>query len=275
MTDYEFIDLNLIAYHFNQLLGFDYSVNLFSADFVAASDKRTQVTFQAKRRPIGVDGVKSETLDIVLNFRVNVLKKTQVLKDIQKLLGFQTYTISNVGESELTPSFYINSYLSLDIPYGTPVNDCGEIKADYTVTGTMLVSNREGGGYISNFIETKISFKNNYITYEDKLMVLNSRIKPAYTTDSPVKLGNEKGGVRIFAKIYAATVTCFNLNREIDRFLLKAITGDVDISEIKLTRSYNNNGVIEDTAKEYMIIDGSIDENAGAFQTYSLTLQEL
>ena len=275
MTDYNFIDLDIIKYHFNQVLGADYSVNLFSADFVSLSDKRTQVTFQAKRRPIAVDGVKSETLDIVLYFRVNVLKKEQILKDIKKLLGFQTYTIATIGEVALTPCYLINSYLSLDMPYGTPMNDCGEIMTDYTVTGTMLISNSNGGGVISNFIETKISFMNGLLKYEGSLMTLNSRLKPAYTTDSPLYLGNNKGQARVLAKISAITVTCFNLNRELDNLLLQVIQGDKDINQITLTRTYNNNGIMDESTKNYIIIDGSIDENAGAFQTYSLTFQEI
>lgn len=270
----EVIELKYIARALNEIIGADYRV-LVNGRTTIASDNITDVCLRATRIPFALDGIGSETLDISLEVWANANNaaiRDKVLADLNALIGHRSGVIAASDKVYNYASFF-----EFSKPMGSPQVDTGNWRHLLTITGTMLVSDSETGAVISNAVLTKlyIGEPESSEAVQGFIPALSVKTGLSYASETLPSGNNNTADVVHNLQGCNISLTSLVLNRPLDNEILRIIqlcnAGFTLNSNICLKKIYPT----FETTKKCRLLGGSIDEGAGAYLQYSLSLQEV
>ncbi|MEG1528742.1 MAG: hypothetical protein RR405_00175 [Clostridia bacterium] len=279
--DYGLIDLNALAGYFNSVLG---STFIVKANCLATpiDGPQTVCTLHATRVPFAIADVRSETMNVTFYFRVRWFpekEREQTILEMKRLLGYQRFGITEkmcivddtTHEECATPtdkSYNCTSFLEMQPPMGTPQVDSGGKYLDMQITGTILVTDSDGGAVMSNDIVTfaKLNDTDNpvplpivYISSNDgfniEMRVPTGKISPI---PAPTYSENKQ------------TIQALYLAREFDKNLVTGIKNKQQM-HIYLDEVFDTNMTV---SRKYTVLSLSLTRSAGAYTQYTMDLQE-
>lgn len=284
------IEIRALAKYFEEHLGTqDYVIEPSSFEFLQDDDdKRTPGTLQVNRIPFAIEGVDCETMNIVLALApvINTtLQKDKVMSDVKKLLGYvsgvviQNYEDTN-GNIKDTVTYKVKSFLELTRPINPPSLGA-DMRTEYTLQGSLLVSKVGSGALMSNDVETYIYDRNPSQggAVGGGVAVLACMTDLNKTVDAPMKVNTYKAVPNTLAQSTSYGLQLLYLGSPIEKILIQHI--NLLGTEYALNRTYWLKRVIPTTdstvevLKEVQLVAGKLTEQAGAFAQYSITLQEV
>lgn len=279
--DYGLISLDALAAYYNEVLGEKFIVKADCIPIPPDSD-RTACTLHATRVPFAIADVRSETLTVSFNFRIKCspesCRKT-ALDEIKRLLGYQRFVIQEaivlkeITNSELTDrtavkTFNCTSFLELQQSLGVPEIDSGCKMLDMQVTGTILVSDMDGGAVMSNDIVTFAKLAGS----DDApvaLPIVYSSTNEGFNVENQVGFGEHEQTPVPMTSQASLTVQALYLDRGFERNLLVGLKKK-EFSQIELTDVYDTDLTVK---RVYNVLSFSEAKQAGAYMQYTLELQ--
>ena len=269
------IDLVYIAKAINDLLGENYKV-IPNANVGVSIDGKQKVTLTATRTPFSIKEIDSESAQIYLETLLcvdNPIQRDKGVEGLRKITGYKSVSI----DTQDGENYVIALYLDLDAPTASPYISAGKYYQRHTLSGTALISNSKTGGLIASQVLTKLTLHD---AEEDKDYTAFVPVTAAETSlifsteNAPCGSDNvfepkQSGRGRTYA------INCVFLNRDFDMKLIKIFNSDFDFAinqDITLEKFFDSNLSFKTTCR---IIDGKLQEQAGQFLSYSLTLQEV
>lgn len=273
------IDLAYLVAYFQQQLGDKFCVSL-NNQITPRKDNIVDVTLRAQSVPFSMPEVKSETLNVDLNFRVNVrnTNAAETLNSMRALQGYKEFTIQTYvenGSGEIVNGALYNvvSFFNAEKPIGNPEVDSGELMSDYLMTGTILVTDSESGAIMSNSVDTYLGRQS---TFSDakKLSVVSLESQLNFDAEPSVLSGAKKPIITNKSHALSYAIRCLNLDSAIDGDLIR----NLELAEPSETldvvyymwRIYPGGS---GPAHKVKLIGGGVSEAAGAYQQYSINLQ--
>lgn len=281
--DYGLINLDTLAAYYNHVLGESFVVKANCLMFPVQGDK-TPCTFLASRIPFAIADVRSETLNVTLNFRIVWFpeeERTKTLDEIKRLLGFQRFIVKeeiavrDFGDAAydspdeiVDKTFNCTSFLELQSPVGQPEIDCGKRVLDMQVTGTMLVTDADGGAVMSNDVVTYAKLVGSNAE-PVPLPIVYSSTNEGYNVENQVGTGEEmQVPVPLMAQ-GALTIQALYLARDFEKQLLVGLKNKQQ-KQIEITEVYDSN---LEVSRIYNVLSMSEAKQAGAYMQYTLELQ--
>lgn len=256
-----------IAQIYNNILGnshFNLEVNCN----LKTDGDRTQGILFAARRPFAISGLNAETLEINIEFYVNVrhhVAKLDILDEISKILGTHTGTFESQGVE-----YTFNSFLEFGRPTSAPLVDMGNFTQVIFVNGSCYISAVNGGVKMSNDIKTYLTFNGVRGQVYPKVANVNN----VREVDAPTKANENESSAQIKTQGVARSLTIYDLRDDICTELEKYIEVLDDTSDpaepITVERVYPDFTV----TKTCVITAGTIVEVPGSFLCIDISLQK-
>ncbi len=278
--DYGLIDLDALAAYYNSVLG---STFVMKANCLATpidDSWKTPCTLQATRVPFAISDVRSETLTVTLNFRVVWFPEEQrqkTLNEMKRLLGYQRFAISEQiqklndetqQETAVTKTFNCTSFLEMQAPMGVPEIDSGKKVLDMQITGTILVTDADGGAVMSNDIVTFAKLKATDI--QVPLPIIYQSASDGFNVEVQSSTGNERQIPVSVTAENKITVQALYLARDFEKQLLVGVKSK-EQKKITLIEVFDTNLTV---SKLYNVLSLSTTKQAGAYMQYTMELQE-
>ncbi|MCI8733279.1 MAG: hypothetical protein HFE29_02955 [Clostridia bacterium] len=289
--DYGLIDLDALASYYNEVLGASFVVKA-NCILIPLQDDRTTCTLYAARVPFSIADVRSETLTLTLNFRVawfpeNERKKT--LEEMKRLLGYQRFVIREeitkrslsekqnaesgkeifeIKDDKILKTFNCTSFLEMPQPVGVPEIDCGKTVLDMQITGTVLVTDADGGAVMSNDVVTFAKLVGSSAK-PVPLPIVYSSTNEGYNIENQVGTGMEMQIPVPLTAQGGLTIQALYLARDFEKQLLIGLKNKAR-KQIEITEVYDSNLTV---VRIYNVLSFSEAKQAGAYMQYTLELQ--
>ena len=281
--DYGLISEDALAAYFNEVLGATFVVK---ADCIPIplQDDRTACTLHITRVPFAIADVRSETLTVSLNFRIRCSpdsERKKALAEMRRLLGYQrfiiqedttirTYTVDDkLKEETKLKTFNCTSFLEMQQPLGSPEVDSGKKMLDMQITGTMLVTDAQGGGVMSNDVVTYAKIVGSSLS-EVPLPIVYSSTNEGYNVENQVGTGMEKQVPVPLTAQSNLTIQALYLSRDFDKQLMVGLKNKT-LKQLEITEVYDSDLTV---IRIYSVLSFSEAKQAGAYMQYTLELQE-
>lgn len=290
-NDYGLIDLDALASYYNEVLGASFVVQANCIP-VPLEDNRTTCSLYATRVPFAIKDVRSETLTLTLNFRVAWFpedERKKALEEMKRLLGYQRFVIQEeitqrdlvkktnatsgeegyeIKDSRILKTFNCTSFLEMPQPVGVPEIDCGKTVLDIQITGTMLVTDADGGAVMSNDVVTYAKLVGSNVE-PVPLPIVYSSTNEGFNVENQVGTGAE---IQIPVSLTAQgglTIQALYLARDFEKQLLVGVKNK-EQKQIEITEVYDTNLTV---TRIYNVLSMSEAKQAGAYMQYTLELQ--
>lgn len=289
--DYGLIDLDALASYYNEVLGASFVVKANCIP-IPLQDDRTTCTLYAARVPFSIADVRSETLTLTLNFRVawfpeNERKKT--LEEMKRLLGYQRFVIREgitkrslsekqnaksgkeifeIKDDKILKTFNCTSFLEMPQPVGVPEIDCGKTVLDMQITGTVLVTDADGGAVMSNDVVTYAKLVGSNAA-PVPLPIVYSSTNEGFNVENQVGTGAEMQIPVPLTAQGGLTIQALYLARDFEKRLLVGVKKK-EQKQIEITEVYDTNLTV---TRIYNVLSMSEAKQAGAYMQYTLELQ--
>lgn len=292
--DYGLISLEQLAAYYNEVLGagFEVEANCLPTPL---QDSRTACSLFATRVPFAIADVRSETLTVSLNFRVAWFPESnrrKTLAEIKRLLGYQRFVIREkvlvrklrekqsdqinedsyefleLGDEIEDKVFNCTSFLEMQQPIGGPEIDTGKHVLNLSVTGTILVTDANGGAVMSNDVVTFAKL----VGSEDRgvpLPIVYSSTNEGYNVENQVGTGSETQVPIPLTAQSNLTIQALYLARNFEKQLLVGLKNKQQ-KQIEITEVYDSNLQV---VRVYNVLSFSEAKQAGAYMQYTLELQ--
>jgi hypothetical protein len=232
----------------------------------------------ATRQPYKISNIKAESLQIVLRFYTCCEYKNEYDDTIQilsQLAGLNKGTFESNGK---TYRYY--SFLDFTRPLGDPVVDTGKFYQALELMGTCLVTQTQGGVLVGNEVETDIIFgKDTENELRGKIEVLSASSNLVKTQEAPQMANSTIAKAFNNTQAYSYSYTILLMKNEICEKILKIIENiePLEMNEKVIVIDHYPAFTTDKIDKERTVVmtGGSIDRNAGAFVTATLTFQDL
>ncbi|MEG2688343.1 MAG: hypothetical protein RSA24_04160, partial [Clostridia bacterium] len=165
-------------------------------------------------------------------------------------------------------SYNCTSFLEMQPPMGTPQVDSGGKYLDMQITGTILVTDSDGGAVMSNDIVTfaKLNDTDNPVP----LPIVYQTSQDGYTVDVIIPTGEIKQTPAITSAENKLVIQALYLARDFEKKLIIGIKNKekmfITIDEVFDTKLK--------VTRKYAVLKLSTVKNAGAYMQYSMELQE-
>ncbi len=289
--DYGLINLDALAGYYNEVLGASFVVQANCIP-IPLEDNRTTCTLYATRVPFAIADVRSETLTLTLNFRVAWFpedERKKALEEMKRLLGYQRFVIQEeitqrdlaqkpnatsgkenfeIKDTKILKTFNCTSFLEMPQPVGVPEIDCGKTVLDMQITGTVLVTDADGGAVMSNDVVTFARLAES----SDKpvpLPIIYSSTNEGYNVENQAGTGEE---IQVPVPLTAQgglSIQALYLARDFEKKLLVGLKNK-EQKQIEISEVYDSNLTV---TRVYNVLSMSEAKQAGAYMQYTLELQ--
>lgn len=271
--DYGLIDLHTLVTHYQHVLGTQVEVKLFGAPLIC--DKPV-VTFNATRVPFAIADVRSETMNIEFICRLPYNRIQEIELEFKRILGYQRFGIiekhmsileDNGNVTTQDKEFYCTSFLERQATSGID-NSEGMNVAVLRVTGTLLVTDANGGAVMSNDVVTFAKLVGSDAK-PAPLPIVYSSTNEGYNVENQVGTGEE---LQIPVPLTAQgglTIQALYLARDFEKQLLVGLKNKQQ-KQIEITEVYDSNLTVK---RVYNVLSMSEAKQAGAYMQYTLELQ--
>lgn len=271
--DYGLIDLETLVAHYQHVLGTQVEVKLFGAPLIC--DKPV-VTFNATRVPFAIADVRSETMSIEFICRLPYNRIQEIELEFKRILGYQRFGIVEQRMSILDEDgnattqdkqFYCTSFLERQATSGID-NSEGTNVAVLRVTGTLLVTDADGGAVMSNDVVTFAKL----VDSDDApvpLPIVYSSTNEGYNVENQVALGDEMQAPVPLTAQGALTIQALYLARNFEKQLLIGLNNK-EQKQIEIIEVYDSELTVKHV---YNVLSFSVAKQAGAYMQYTLELQ--
>lgn len=272
----ELVRLEDLAKEYQKIIGnrFDIELNVN----LNIDDERENGIMLATRQPYKISNIKAESLQIVLRFYTCCEYKNaydDTIQILSQLAGLNKGTFESNGK---TYRYY--SFLDFTRPLGDPVVDTGKFYQALELMGTCLVTQTQGGVLVGNEIETDIIFgKDTENELRGKIEVLSASSNLVKTQEAPQMANSTIAKAFNNTQAYSYSYTILLMKNEICEKILKIIENiePLEMNEKVIVIDHYPAFTTDKIDKERTVVmtGGSIDRNAGAFVTATLTFQDL
>ena len=272
----EMVRLEDLAKEYQKIIGnrFDIELNVN----LNIDGERENGIMLATRQPYKISNIKAESLQIVLRFYTCCEYKNEYDDTIQilsQLAGLNKGTFESNGK---TYRYY--SFLDFTRPLGDPVVDTGKFYQALELMGTCLVTQTQGGVLVGNEVETDIIFgKDTENELRGKIEVLSASSNLVKTQEAPQMANSTIAKAFNNTQAYSYSYTILLMKNEICEKILKIIENiePLEMNEKVIVIDHYPAFTTDKIDKERTVVmtGGSIDRNAGAFVTATLTFQDL
>ena len=272
----ELVRLEDLAKEYQKIIGNRFDIEL-NVNLNIDSDRENGIML-ATRQPYKISNIKAESLQIVLRFYTCCEYKNEYDDTIQilsQLAGLNKGTFESNGK---TYRYY--SFLDFTRPLGDPVVDTGKFYQALELMGTCLVTQTQGGVLVGNEVETDIIFgKDTENELCGKIEVLSASSNLVKTQEAPQMANSTIAKAFNNTQAYSYSYTILLMKNEICEKILKIIENiePLEMNEKVIVIDHYPAFTTDKIDKERTVVmtGGSIDRNAGAFVTATLTFQDL
>jgi len=272
----ELVRLEDLAKEYQKIIGNRFDIEL-NVNLNIDGDRENGVML-ATRQPYKISNIKAESLQIVLRFYTCCEYKEDYDNTIQilsQLAGLNKGTFESNGK---TYRYY--SFLDFTRPLGDPVVDTGKFYQALELMGTCLVTQTQGGVLVGNEVETDIIFgKDTENELRGKIEVLSASSNLVKTQEAPQMANSTIAKAFNNTQAYSYSYTILLMKNEICEKILKIIENiePLEMNEKVIVIDHYPAFTTDKIDKERTVVmtGGSIDRNAGAFVTATLTFQDL
>lgn len=272
----ELVRLEDLAKEYQKIIGNRFDIEL-NVNLNIDSDRENGIML-ATRQPYKISNIKAESLQIVLRFYTCCEYKNEYDDTIQilsQLAGLNKGTFESNGK---TYRYY--SFLDFTRPLGDPVVDTGKFYQALELMGTCLVTQTQGGVLVGNEVETDIIFgKDTENELRGKIEVLSASSNLVKTQEAPQMANSTIAKAFNNTQAYSYSYTILLMKNEICEKILKIIENiePLEMNEKVIVIDHYPAFTTDKIDKERTVVmtGGSIDRNAGAFVTATLTFQDL
>lgn len=272
----ELVRLEDLAKEYQKIIGNRFDIEL-NVNLNIDGDRENGIML-ATRQPYKISNIKAESLQIVLRFYTCCEYKNEYDDTIQilsQLAGLNKGTFESNGK---TYRYY--SFLDFTRPLGDPVVDTGKFYQALELMGTCLVTQTQGGVLVGNEIETDIIFgKDTENELRGKIEVLSASSNLVKTQEAPQMANSTIAKAFNNTQAYSYSYTILLMKNEICEKILKIIENiePLEMNEKVIVIDHYPAFTTDKIDKERTVVmtGGSIDRNAGAFVTATLTFQDL
>jgi len=274
------IEQRALAGYFNELLGEDFYVDVNSSDY-SRDDGKTVCVLQLQRMPFAIEGVDSESMNISLGaFAVinNDLQKDKILNAFKDLCGYKAGVINvdlydDEGNPTSSDTYKVKSFLEFQRPLGTPEVGAA-IRDTFILTGTLLCAHASGGAVMSNDVVTEVWDRepSEAGAVGGVLATLSVQCKINKAAESVRLLNKATPQPRVLAHGATYAIQSLYLSRAIDADIVQAIESAGELEKVYYVRRTTASGATVTT--KCLLLDGYTTEQAGAYMSYMLSLQE-
>ena len=272
----ELVRLEDLAKEYQKIIGNRFDIEL-NVNLNIDGDRENGIML-ATRQPYKISNIKAESLQIVLRFYTCCEYKNEYDDTIQilsQLAGLNKGTFESNGK---TYRYY--SFLDFTRPLGDPVVDTGKFYQALELMGTCLVTQTQGGVLVGNEVETDIIFgKDTENELRGKIEVLSASSNLVKTQEAPQMANSTIAKAFNNTQAYSYSYTILLMKNEICEKILKIIENiePLEMNEKVIVIDHYPAFTTDKIDKERTVVmtGGSIDRNAGAFVTATLTFQDL
>lgn len=271
----ELIKLEDLAAEYQKKIGNRFTIELNANTNIDGT--RENAIMLATRQPYKISNIKAESLQIVLHFYTCCEYKEDYDNTIQILSQLCGLVKGTFASNDKTYRYF--SFLDFTRPLSEPVVDTGKFYQTLELMGTCLVTQTEGGVLIGNEVETKIRLDIGKPTeMEETIEVLATNTTLTKTQETP-QMSNETVA-RAFnnAQAYTYSYTILMLKNRVCERLLKAIKNIEPFGlneELQIVETYPSfTGIKIQDRKSVVMTGASLDRQAGAFVSFTITLQD-
>ena len=272
----ELVRLEDLAKEYQKIIGNRFDIEL-NVNLNIDGDRENGIML-ATRQPYKISNIKAESLQIVLRFYTCCEYKNEYDDTIQilsQLAGLNKGTFESNGK---TYRYY--SFLDFTRPLGDPVVDTGKFYQALELMGTCLVTQTQGGVLVGNEVETDIIFgKDAENELRGKIEVLSASSNLVKTQEAPQMANSTIAKAFNNTQAYSYSYTILLMKNEICEKILKIIENiePLEMNEKVIVIDHYPAFTTDKIDKERTVVmtGGSIDRNAGAFVTATLTFQDL
>ena len=272
----ELVRLEDLAKEYQKIIGNRFDIEL-NVNLNIDGDRENGVML-ATRQPYKISNIKAESLQIVLRFYTCCEYKEDYDNTIQilsQLAGLNKGTFESNGK---TYRYY--SFLDFTRPLGDPVVNTGKFYQALELMGTCLVTQTQGGVLVGNEVETDIIFgKDTENELRGKIEVLSASSNLVKTQEAPQMANSTIAKAFNNTQAYSYSYTILLMKNEICEKILKIIENiePLEMNEKVIVIDHYPAFTTDKIDKERTVVmtGGSIDRNAGAFVTATLTFQDL
>lgn len=272
----ELVRLEDLAKEYQKIIGNRFDIEL-NVNLNIDSDRENGIML-ATRQPYKISNIKAESLQIVLRFYTCCEYKNEYDDTIQilsQLAGLNKGTFESNGK---TYRYY--SFLDFTRPLGDPVVDTGKFYQALELMGTCLVTQTQGGVLVGNEVETDVIFgKDTENELRGKIEVLSASSNLVKTQEAPQMANSTIAKAFNNTQAYSYSYTILLMKNEICEKILKIIENiePLEMNEKVIVIDHYPAFTTDKIDKERTVVmtGGSIDRNAGAFVTATLTFQDL
>lgn len=271
----ELIKLEDLAAEYQKKIGNRFTIELNANTNI--DGVRENAIMLATRQPYKISNIKAESLQIVLHFYTCCEYKEDydtTIQTLSQLCGLVKGTFSSNGKT-----YRYFSFLDFTRPLSEPVVDTGKFYQTLELMGTCLVTQTEGGVLVGNEVETKIKLDIGKPTeMEETIEVLATNTTLTKTQETPQMSNQTVAKAFNNAQAYTYSYTILMLKNKVCERLLKAIKNIEPFGlneELQITETYPSfTGSAISDSKSVIMTGASLDRQAGAFVSFTITLQD-
>lgn len=272
----ELVRLEDLAKEYQKIIGNRFDIEL-NVNLNIDGDRENGIML-ATRQPYKISNIKAESLQIVLRFYTCCEYKNEYDDTIQILSQLAGLNKGNFESNGKTYRYY--SFLDFTRPLGDPVVDTGKFYQALELMGTCLVTQTQGGVLVGNEVETDIIFgKDTENELRGKIEVLSASSNLVKTQEAPQMANSTIAKAFNNTQAYSYSYTILLMKNEICEKILKIIENiePLEMNEKVIVIDHYPAFTTDKIDKERTVVmtGGSIDRNAGAFVTATLTFQDL
>ena len=273
----ELIKLEDLAAEYQKKIGNRFTIELNANTNIDGT--RENAIMLATRQPYKISNIKAESLQIVLHFYTCCEYKEDYDNTIQILSQLCGLVKGTFASNDKTYRYF--SFLDFTRPLSEPVVDTGKFYQTLELMGTCLVTQTEGGVLVGNEVETKIKIDIGKPTeMEGVIEVLTTSTSLTKTQESPQMANQTVAKTFNNSQAYTYSYTILMLKNRVCARLLKGIkniepfgVNEKIIIMEKYPEFIKGDGEILDE-KSLILTSATLDRHAGAFTTFSITLQD-
>lgn len=271
----ELIKLEDLAAEYQKKIGNRFTIELNANTNIDGA--RENAIMLATRQPYKISNIKAESLQIVLHFYTCCEYKEDYDNTIQILSQLCGLVKGTFASNDKTYRYF--SFLDFTRPLSEPVVDTGKFYQTLELMGTCLVTQTEGGVLVGNEVETKFKLDIGKPTeMEETIEVLAANTTLTKTQEAPQMSNQTVAKAFNNAQAYTYSYTILMLKNKVCERLLKAIKNIEPFGlneELQIIESYPSfTGVNIEDKKSVVVTGASLDRQAGAFVSFTITFQD-